>query len=153
MSEIQIRVKPEQLGQLRAQIPQFEAEIEARIVTRLQAQGRALIAAMLGRWQTGSLAASLQVEVMGEGIKMFLGSGLAYTDYVMFGAEPHTITPKGAKALHWNRFGIDFFFKRVQHPGQRARSDIFDALSELAMRITREEVLAVLSAVAIAGAG
>lgn len=152
MSVITITVKPEQLGQLRDSRPADMEIIKANIARRLEIQGPALITTMLGRWQTGKLASSLTTEVTTRGVTLMIGAGLDYADAVFFGADPHTITPgAGKKALHWSRFGVDYYYSKVDHPGQKARTDIFNALDELIHRIVEEEIRAVMTARAIAG--
>jgi hypothetical protein len=128
--------------------------VRNNIKQRLQEQGRSLIHSMLGRWQTpggGVLAQSLEVMVGAESLQMAIGAGLEYTHAVFSGAGRHKIEGKGDYPLHWNRFGRDFYFWSVMHPGQKSRSDILLALMDLARRISEEEVRAVLTAFAIPG--
>ena len=150
MAVITITVRPEKLAELRDRFPDDIARAKANIARRMELQGRALVTTMLGRWQTGRLAQSLTAEPTDRGIMIEIGQALDYADWVFFGADPHIITPKTVKALHWARFGIDFFFSKVQHPGQKARTDIFNALEELLIRIVQEEVTAIFIAREIA---
>ena len=152
MSVITITVRPEQLGQLQDSLPGDMEIIKANIARRLKEQGPALITSMLGRWQTGKLASSLTAEVTSRGVTMMIGAGLDYADAVFFGAERHPITPgAGKRALHWSRFGTDYYYSQVDHPGQKARTDIFNALDELIHRIVEEEIRAVMTARSMAG--
>lgn len=43
-----------------------------------------------------------------------------YIEYVLGGTRAHTITPKAARALHWQGANGEAFAKHVQHPGTRA---------------------------------
>ncbi len=150
MGVITITIRPEGLAELRDRFPEDIETAKREIARRFQEQGRALVKSMLGRWQRGPLAQSLETEVTQRGISMEIGAGLDYADDVFFGADPHTIEPKNVKALHWSRFGQQFFFGRVKHPGQKARTDIFNALEDLFIRIVQEEVAAIIKAREIA---
>ena len=150
MAIITITVRPEKLAELRDRFPDDIATAKVNIARRMETQGRAKVASMLGRWQTGALAQSLTAEATARGIMIEIGQAIDYADWVFFGADPHIITPKNAKALHWARFGTDFFFGKVQHPGQKARTDIFNALEELLIKIVQEEVIAIIRAREIA---
>jgi hypothetical protein len=146
VSEVQIRVRSSEIDDLQAEFPQKLAMAEASIIEKIRERGRALIQGMLGIWSKGALAQSLDVEITGEGIKIFVGEGLEYTDAVFFGAEPHWIYPRTGKALHWHRGGGEFYYGRVFHPGQRARHDIIEAVAQMAQKIARDEIAALLKA-------
>ncbi len=153
MAVITISLTPKGLREFAAAWPNELDSAKFRIAERMRTQGRALVEAMLGRWQTGKLASSLEAWVSAVGIGIELGGGIDYADYVMFGAEPHIIKPKTGRALSWRRFGMRFAFGKVEHPGQPARTDIFNALEELFLRIVEEEITAMITALALAGAG
>lgn len=148
---IQLIAKPTQMTALRLQFPGQMQLARNNIKLRLQDQGRALIKSMLGRWQTGRLASSFNVRVSGNTITMRIGAGLKYTQAVFSGSRPHKIEAKGKYPIGWTRFGKEFHFWSVQHPGQKARFDILLALIALAKRITREEVRAIIQAMSIPG--
>ena len=148
---IQLTVKPSQMLALRLQFPSMMQTVRANIKFQLQERGRALVKAMLGRWQKGRLAASLNVSVSGNTVTMSIGAGLKYTQAVFSGARPHKIEAKGRSPLGWTRFGREFHFWSVNHPGQPARFDILLALQALAKRITREEVKAIFQAISLPG--
>lgn len=58
---------------------------------------------------------------VGEGLlEIQFTAHVPYIEYVLDGTRPHTITPKAARALHWQGTGGSMFAKRVQHPGTRA---------------------------------
>ena len=148
---VTITLSPSELLQLRLQFPSMMQTARTNIKLQLQTRGRALLTAMLGRWQSGELASSLNTSVSGDMIKMSIGAGLEYSQAVFSGAIPHKITAKPGSALHWSRFGRDFFFKSVRHPGQAARIDILLALQELALKIAREETEAIITALSLPG--
>lgn len=150
MGVITITIKPEGLAELRDRFPEDIETAKREIARRFQDQGRALVKSRLGRWQKGPLAKSLVAEVTQRGISMEIGAGLDYADAVFFGADKHIIRPKTGKVVAWERFGKRFAFAWVEHPGQPARTDIFDALEELFIRIVQEEVAAVIKAREIA---
>ena len=153
MAVITISLTPKGLREFAAKWPSEIERVKGTIARRMRTQGRALVEAMLGRWQTGQLASSLEAWPSARGFDIKIGAGVPHADYVFFGAERHTIKPgAGKRALHWNRFGIDFFFGAVEHPGQPARADIFNALEELFLRIIEEEIEAMIMALSIAGA-
>ena len=146
MGSIQITLKPEQFAEFNAMHSSDIATAKKNIKRRLQDQGQALVTSKLGRWQTGRLANSLRTYVTGSSVSMLIGEGLDYADAVFFGAPKHWIYPRAGGVLHWNRFGTDFYFKAVEHPGQKARDDILDALGDRALRIAEEEVIAIITA-------
>ena len=148
---ITLTVKPSQMLDLRLRFPGAMQITRNNIKLRLQSQGRALIKSMLGRWQRGRLASSFNVRVSGNTVTMSIGAGLKYTQAVFSGAIPHKIEAKGKSPLGWTRFGREFHFWSVQHPGQPARIDILLALQALAKRITREEVRATIQALSLPG--
>lgn len=68
---------------------------------------------------TGRLRLSIEVYVSGDKIII---SMVDYALNVEFGTQPHVITPKNKKALHWkDRNGKDVFAKKVNHPGTKAQ--------------------------------
>lgn len=152
MGVITIRVTPEGLAAFKANWPADIERVKSSIARRMEEQGRALVAAMLGRWQTGELAGSLEAEPTSAGISMEIGAGVPHADYVFFGAQPHIIKPKSGRALSWWRFGTRFAFGKVDHPGQPARTDIFNALEALFLRIIQEEIEIMVTTRAITGA-
>ncbi len=153
MAVITISLTPEGLREFAAAWPEMMETAKSNIARRMRTQGRALVESMLGRWQTGQLAKSLEAYPTARGISINIGSGIEHADYVFFGAEPHIIKPKTGRALSWTRFGTRFAFGKVEHPGQPARTDIFNALEELFLRIIEEEITAMITALAMAGAG
>jgi len=152
MPVIPISVTPKGLREFAANWPSELETVKANIAQRMQDQGRALVEALLGGWQTGQLAKSLDAYPSARGISINIGSGVPHADYVFFGAEPHIIKPKTGRALSWTRYGMRFAFGKVKHPGQPARTDIFNALEELFLRIIDEEIQKMITALAIAGA-
>lgn len=152
MGVITITVKPEGLAAFKANWPADIETVKASIAKRMQDQGRALVESKLGGWQTGELAGSLEARPTSTGISMKIGAGVPHADYVFFGAPRHDIFPKRGRALSWWRFGTRFAFGKIDHPGQPARTDIFNALEELFLRIIQEEIKKMVTARAIAGA-
>ena len=152
MGVITIRVRPEGLAAFKANWPADIERVKASIARRMEEQGRALVAARLGRWQTGELAGSLEAEPTSAGISMEIGAGVPHADYVFFGAPRHDIFPKRGRALSWWRFGTRFAFGKVDHPGQPARTDILNELEVLFLRIVQEEIEIMVTTRAIAGA-
>ena len=153
MGVITIRIRPEGLAAFKANWPADIERVKRSIARRMEEQGRALVAARLGRWQTGELAGSLEAEPTSAGISMEIGAGVPHADYVFFGAPRHPIEPKaGNRALSWWRFGTRFAFGKVDHPGQPARTDIFNELEALFLRIVQEEIEIMVTTRAIAGA-
>ena len=146
MGVITISVTPKSLAEFWTAWPEMMETAKANIARRMQVQGQALVEAMLGRWQTGQLARSLTAAPTARGITMQIGSGVPHADYVFFGADEHIIRPRTGKALSWERFGMKFVFGKVKHPGQPARTDIFNALEVLFMRIVEEELEAMIIA-------
>ena len=152
MGVITISVTPEGLKSFAAAWPSQLEMLKSTIAQRMQSQGRALVEARLGGWQTGQLAQSLMAYPSARGVAINIGSGVPHADYVFFGAPPHEIRPKTGRALSWTRAGMRFAFGKVKHPGQPARTDIFNALEELFLRIIDEEVRTMITALAMAGA-
>lgn len=150
MGTITIRLRPEQLADFRDNFPSDIDTALANIARRVTDEGRALVHSKLGRWKTGELRDSLRATAAGRTVTTRIGEGVEHADWVFFGAEPHTIKPKSGRALHWNRFGTDYYFGAVKHPGQPARTDIFDALEELVYKIVEEELRAMIIARAMA---
>lgn len=150
-SQVTLKIKPSQLLELRLKIPAMMDLVRNNIKQKLQSQGRALIHAMLGRWQTGVLSESLEVRVGAESLTMAVGAGLEYTQAVFSGAVKHKIEGRGNYPIGWTRFGREFHFWSVMHPGQKERTDILLALMDLARRIAKDEVEAVFSAFALPG--
>ena len=138
-----ITARPDQLAQLKAQFPADMELARQNIAGRLETEGQALVTVMLGRWKTGRLASTLRTRVAGNTIIMTIGRGLKYASAVFRGAPRHTIKATG-RALSWTRFGRRFAFASVDHPGQPARSDIIGALRDLSIKITKEEVKAII---------
>jgi len=65
---------------------------------------------------TGELAESVEVTVGPAALKIEWMA--PYAQYVEFGAEPHTILPRTAKALKFmTKSGEIVYRKRVEHPG------------------------------------
>ena len=152
MAVITITVRPEKLAELRDRFPDDIELAKTNIARRFEDEGRALIFEKLGRWKhtPSPLAQSLTAVSTSRGISVKVGAGIAYADYVFFGADEHIITPKTGRALSWTRFGTRFAFSKVEHPGQKARTDIFNALEELLIKIVQEEVSAIFKAREIA---
>lgn len=42
-----------------------------------------------------------------------------YSACIEYGTQPHIITPKGKKALHFKQNGKDVFYKKVYHKGTK----------------------------------
>ncbi len=145
---ISITLTPKELLSFRLNFPNMVQLAENNIKLRLQHRGRDLVGSMLGNWQTGRLKESLEVSVLGETVKILIGAGLEYTQSVFSGAVPHIITPKTGKALHWTRFGRDFFFQKVLHPGQRSRFDILIKLQELAIEVIKDQLEQIIKVIA-----
>lgn len=140
-----IVVRPDQLTQLRDRFPRDMALARNNIASRLQTDGQALVTSMLGRWKTGQLASTLKTRVFGNSVVLMIGRGLKYAKSVFSGAPRHTITSrKRGGALSWTRFGRRFAFASVDHPGQPARTDILQALQALMIKVTKEEVRAII---------
>lgn len=140
-----IVVRPDQLTQLRDRFPADMALARNNIASRLETDGKALVTSMLGRWKTGRLVSTLRTRVFGNSVVLMIGRGLKYSRSVFSGARRHTITArKRGGALSWSRFGRKFAFASVSHPGQPARTDILQALEALMIRITKEEVKAII---------
>ena len=155
MGVITISLTPEGLREFAAAYPSEIEMVKGRIALRMQKQGRALVESKLGGWQSSPprLAQSLTAHPSARGIDIAIGAGIPHADYVFFGAPRHPIRPgPGKRALSWTRFGIRFAFGAVDHPGQPARTDIFNALEVLFLRIIEEEIEAMITALAIAGA-
>ena len=148
MAVITITVRPEKLAELRDRFPDDIELAKTNIARRFEDEGRALIFEKLGRWKhtPSPLAQSLTAVSTSRGISVKVGAGIAYADYVFFGADEHIIRPKGPYPLGWERFGTEFHFWKVKHPGQKARTDIFNALEELLIKIVQEEVAAIIRA-------
>ncbi len=72
---------------------------------------------------TGRLRDSITPKLAEEnGISQGLvGTNVIYSPFVEYGTQPHIITPKTAKALHWKVDGQDVFAKFVRHPGSQGR--------------------------------
>lgn len=139
-----IVVRPDQLTQLRDRFPRDMALARNNIASRLQTDGQALVMAMLGRWKTGQLASTLKTRVFGNSVVLMIGRGLKYAKSVFSGAPRHTIPARKGSALSWTRFGRRFAFASVDHPGQPARTDILQALQKLMIKVTKEEVRAII---------
>ena len=150
MGVITITVKPEQLADFKANFPSDINMALKNIAARVEPEGQALVYTKLGRWKTGRLSSSLRARAAGKTVTTCIGTDIPYADAVFFGAEPHTIRPKSGKALSWTRFGMRYAYGKVEHPGQPARTDIFDALEELILKIVYEEVTAIIKARAMA---
>lgn len=152
MGVITISLTPEGLREFAAAWPAQLEMVKGAIARRFKTQGRALVEARLGRWQTGKLAQSLTAYPSARGIDINIGSGIPHADFVFFGADPHIIKPKSGKALSWTRFGMRYAYGKVKHPGQPARTDIFNELEELFLRITEQEIRTMVTALSMAGA-
>lgn len=140
-----IVVRPDQLTQLRDRFPADMVLARNNIASRLQTDGQALVTSMLGRWKTGRLVSTLKTRVFGNSVVLMIGRGLKYTRAVFSGSPQHTITAKKrGGALSWSRFGQRFAYASVVHPGQPARTDILNALKALMVKITKEEVKAII---------
>ena len=139
-----ITARPDQLAQLKAAFPADMDLARRNIAARLETDGQALVTTMLGRWKTGRLASTLKVRVSGNTVIMTIGRGLKYASAVFRGARKHIIQAKGKFPLGWTRFGREFHFWKVNHPGQPARTDIIQALRVLAIKVTKEEVKAII---------
>ena len=150
MGTITIRLRPEQLADFRDNFPSDIDMALQNIARRVQDEGRALVHSKLGRWKTGELRDSLKATAAGRTVTTKIGEGVEHADFVFFGAPKHWIYPKSGKSLHWNRFGTDFYFGAIEHPGQPARTDILDALEELVLKIVEEELKAIITARAMA---
>lgn len=71
---------------------------------------------------TGRLRSSVVRQEYGQ-FNRTVGTNVEYAASVEFGTAPHVIRPKNAKALK-TPFG---FFKKVNHPGSRAKPFLFPA--------------------------
>ena len=155
MGVITISLTPEGLRAFAAAYPSEIERVKGAIAQRMQTQGRALVESKLGGWQSSPprLAGSLTAFPSARGIDIAIGAGVPHADYVFFGAPRHPIRPgPGKRALSWTRFGRRFAFGAVDHPGQPARTDIFNALEDLFLRIIDEEIQKMITVLAIAGA-
>lgn len=155
MGVITISLTPKGLRAFAAQWPSEVEIVKGAIARRMRTQGRALVESMLGGYQSSppELARSLTAFPSARGIDIAIGAGVPHADYVFFGAAPHTIKPgAGKRALSWTRFGRRFAFGKVEHPGQPARTDIFNALEVLFLGIVEDEIQKMITALAIAGA-
>jgi len=67
-------------------------------------------------------------------------TGATLLDVLEFGARPHTIKPKKAKALSffWPRVGKNVFFRRVRHPGINKSKNSFVGFIARARRRLRK---------------
>lgn len=137
---VTINLTPKELLAFSLNFPHMVELAEANIKSQLENRGRQRIGTMLGKWQTGRLKDSLEVSVIGETVRLVIGAELDYTRAVFSGAVPHMISPRTGKSLYWNRFGRDFFFQKVKHPGQKARFDILISLQELALEVIKKEL-------------
>lgn len=150
MGTITIRLRPEQLADFRDNFPSDIDMALQNIERRVTDEGRALVHSKLGRWKTGELRDSLKATAAGRTVTTRIGQGVEHADYVFFGADPHIIEAEGEYPLGWKRFGTEYHFWKVKHPGQPARTDILDALEELVLKIVEEEVKAIIKARAMA---
>lgn len=67
---------------------------------------------------TGHLKNTIGVDFDDDGLGWEAGPTASYGAAVEYGAKPHVIRARNAKALHWvNEFGDDVFRKVVHHPG------------------------------------
>jgi len=139
-----IVVRPDKLDELKAQFPADMALARHNIAERLETDGKALVTSMLGRYKTGRLVSTLKTSVFGNSVVLMIGRGLKYTKSVFEGAIRHDIKPKGKYPLGFKRHGQQFYYGKVDHPGQKARTDIKDALKALIMKVAEEEVKSII---------
>lgn len=139
-----IVVRPDKLTELKDRFPADMVLARNNIAARLETDGRSLVQTMLGRWKTGRLASTLKTRVFGNAVVLIIGSGIRYARWVFDGARRHDIRARGKFPLGFTRIGQKFHFWKVDHPGQPARKDILIALKALAIKVTKEEVRAII---------
>ena len=85
----------------------------------------------------GRLRNSIRVIITDEGLRIIM---VDYGRFVEFGTPPHTIKPKGKKALHWGgKEGP--IVKEVKHPGTRPNPFVRNTLQNKFGKIVAEEVV------------
>lgn len=78
------------------------------------------------------------VEGGGDSFTLFLAHGVKYGKWLEEGTEPHTIRPKGKKALYWN--GAAHPVKAVKHPGTKKYPILEDTLKN-----NKEEMIQIIT--------
>lgn len=95
---------------------------------------------LYGPYTHGRLAESLYGLVRPDGKGGYygrVGSGLHYAYFVETGAKPHIIMPRrpdGWLRFYWRKVGKVVTFRKVNHPGQKGKHYLRDALIEVAGR-------------------
>lgn len=148
--QIFITVPMGQFSKVRDAMPKVLDDIMRKIGMRLQREGKALVEGELGRYATGNLASTYRAWVSLAGVTMTIGPamdalGHNYVPDVFEGVTPHTIDQLmlGRKyPMRWQHVGGSGVAWKVKHPGQRARTDIVEALKALALQVAGEEMLA-----------
>jgi len=150
MSVVTITVPIERFQEVIEKIPSRVDDISRAIGRRLATEGKSLLEGELGRYQTGNMASTYRAYVSADGVRMQIGpafdaEGHNYVPDVFGGVPEHTIDQKalGRKwPMRWSHVGGSGVAWKVNHPGQRARTDIIEALKALARQVAMEELLA-----------
>ena len=155
---INVVVPLSKLKDVRDRLPSLLDDIVRGIGRRLQTQGKSLIEGELGRYATGALASTFRAYVSQDAntgygeVRMQIGPsfdelGHNYVPDVFGGVERHIINQRalGRKwPMRWSHVGGSGIAWEVDHPGQRARTDIIEALKELARQVAAEELMSLV---------
>ena len=150
---INVTVPLSKLKEVRDRLPSLLDDIVRGIGRRLQTQGKSLIEGELGRYATGALASTFRAYVSQDAntgygeVRMQIGPsfdelGHNYVPDVFGGVGRHKMSNIGKKwPMRWSHVGGSGVTWEVDHPGQKARTDIIEALKELARQVAAEELL------------
>lgn len=157
---LQITIPLSKLKEVRDRLPGLLDDIVRGIGRKLQTQGKSLLESELGRFQTGRMADSFKAYVSQDAntgygeVRMQIGpvsdpkTGFDYTKTVLVIGSPGWKLNQRAKGRKWpmrwshaaSRVSSGVAWE-VEHPGQPARTDIIEALKQLARQVAAEELL------------
>lgn len=150
---INVTVPLSKLKEVRDRLPGLLDDIARAIGRRLQREGKSLLEGELGRYQTGKMADTFKAYVSqnastgyGE-VRMQIGPsfdarGHNYVPDVFGGVGAHEMSNIGKKwPMRWSHVGGSGVAWKVEHPGQPARTDILEALKQLARQVAAEELM------------
>ena len=160
---INVVVPLSKLKEVRDRLPSLLDDIVRGIGRRLQTEGKSLLESELGRFQTGAMASSFKAYVSQDAntgygeVRMQIGpnfdpeTGFNYTRTVLEIGSPGWEIDQRALGRKWPMrwshaasrvsSGVGW---HVKHPGQRARTDIIEALKELARQVAAEELMSLV---------
>lgn len=144
MTTIPVQATTKEFTRFAQQWPQFVSAVKQNIMIALKLRIPGLVQSMLGtypskrNWSTGEMSSSMGFELHPRGIKMTFG--VEHAKYVLQGVGQHVIEPKNKERLSWVRLGQRVFRNKVVHPGQTARTDIIQAIKDVAVQVVEEEV-------------